>query len=247
MRSQAVRSVKDKYFITSGWTEEFLKEDRSKKMNEELTPILSAKKKLKVLDIGSGDGAFISFLQSQFPRHSYYACDISPEVIKNRKDKPAIKWEKVDFNRPVPYPKDFFDVIIAGEVVEHLFNTDNFFKEVFSILKRDGVFLLTTPNLASWMGRLFLLFGFQPFSTEVSNESNMFGKEFIYNLMGREVSQSVGHLRVFTKKALRAILKYYNFKIYKEVACHIQPWHINRFFTKFLPELSEGQIVIATK
>src|SRR5690349_21024940 len=102
MRPQAVSSKKDKYFSTSGWTENFLNEDRCKKMYKELTTILSTKKKLKVLDIGSGDGAFISQLQFQFPHHRYYGCDISSEAIKNnRKDEPAIEWKRADFNQPV--------------------------------------------------------------------------------------------------------------------------------------------------
>ncbi|MCL5071161.1 MAG: class I SAM-dependent methyltransferase [Actinobacteria bacterium] len=217
-------------------------------MYKELSPILSCNIKLKVLDIGSGDGTFINFLQSKFPQHIYYGCDISKEAIKiNEKEKTSIHWKKVDFNKPVPYDRNLFDVIIAGEIIEHLYNTDNFFKEVHSILREDGILLLTTPNLASWMNRLFLLFGFQPFDTEVSDESHIFGKEFIYNLMGRKVSQSLGHLRCFTKKALRSLLKYYDFKVLKEVSCHVQPWHFNKLITKFLPNLSETQMIIVTK
>lgn len=248
MRPTTLHSKKDKYFSTLGWVQDFLQEDRTQKMYKELSSILSYNIKLRVLDIGSGDGTLINFLQSKFPQHIYYGCDISKEAIKtNEKEKPSIYWKRVDFNKPVPFDKNFFDIIIAGEIIEHLYNTDNFFKEVHSILKKNGVLLLTTPNLASWMNRLFLLFGFQPFDTEVSDESHIFGKEFIYHLTGKEVSQSVGHLRCFTKKALRSVLKYYNFRVLKEASSHIQPWFFNKFIARFFPSLAETQMVIATK
>lgn len=248
MRPTPINSKKEKYFSTSNWTRDFLQEDRTQKMYHELLSILSTDIKLKVLDIGSGDGVFIDLLRSQFPQHIYYGCDVSKEAIKkNGAEKPTIHWKRVDVNKPMPYANNFFDVIIAGEIIEHLYNTDNFFKYVHIILNKKGILLLTTPNLASWMSRLFLLFGFQPYPTEVSNESHIFGKEFIYHLMGQKISQSVGHLRCFTKKALRSILKYYNFKILKEVSCHIQPWYINKIITEFLPDLSETQMIIVTK
>lgn len=248
MRPVSLNAKKEKYFSTLGWTQDFLQEDRTQKMYLELYSILSTDIKLKVLDIGSGDGAFVDLLQSKFPQHIYYGCDVSKEAIKkNGEEKPYIHWKMVDFNNPVSFKNNFFDVIIAGEIIEHLYDTDNFFKEVRLILKKDGILLLTTPNLASWMSRLFLLFGFQPFPTEVSDESHIFGKEFIYHLMGKKISQSVGHLRCFTKKALHSVLKYYNFKILKEVSCHVQPWYLNKLITKFLPGLSETQMIIVTK
>lgn len=248
MRPVSLYSKKDKYFSTLGWTQDFLKEDRTQKMYKELSPILSRNIKLKVLDIGSGDGTFVNFLQSKFPQHIYYGCDISKEAIKvNEKEKKSVHWKRVDFNKPVPFDKSLFNVIIAGEIIEHLYNTDNFFKEVHSILKKNGVLLLTTPNLASWMNRFFLFFGFQPFDTEVSDEGHIFGKELIYHLMGKKVSRSLGHLRCFTKKALRSVLKHYHFKVLKEVPCYIQPWHFNKLITKLLPCLSETQMIIVTK
>lgn len=248
MRPGTLYSKKEKYFSTLGWTQDFLQEDRTLKMYKELSPILSCNKKLNVLDVGSGDGTLINFLQSKFPQHIYFGCDISKEAIqKNKKEKPSISWKRVDFNYHVPFNKNFFDVIIAGEIIEHLYNTDNFFREIRRILNRDGILLLTTPNLASWMNRLFLLFGFQPYDTEVSDESHIFGKEFIYDLMEKKTSQALGHLRCFTKKALHAVLKHYHFKVLKEISCHIQPWVFNRFITQFFPSLSETQMVMITK
>ena len=47
--------------------------------------------------------------------------------------------EKLDIN-------DSFDVIIAGDLVEHLTNFHCFFQNIIRLLKSDGVLIITTPN-----------------------------------------------------------------------------------------------------
>jgi SAM-dependent methyltransferase len=61
-----------------------------------------------------------------------------------------------------PAPDNTYDVIIAGEVVEHLFNTDKFARELYRTLKPAGTLIISTPNLASWYNRLRLLRGKAP-------------------------------------------------------------------------------------
>ena len=39
-----------------------------------------------------------------------------------------------------------FDLITAGDIVEHIGNLDGFFNSCFSNLKEDGSLLITTPN-----------------------------------------------------------------------------------------------------
>lgn len=48
----------------------------------------------------------------------------------------------------IPCADSLFDVVVAGEFIEHLYpiDVDKTFKEVFRILKNKGRFLLTTPN-----------------------------------------------------------------------------------------------------
>jgi 2-polyprenyl-3-methyl-5-hydroxy-6-metoxy-1,4-benzoquinol methylase len=42
--------------------------------------------------------------------------------------------------------KEKFDVIVAGEIIEHLFNPGNFLECVKKHLKKNGKFIITTPN-----------------------------------------------------------------------------------------------------
>jgi SAM-dependent methyltransferase len=61
-----------------------------------------------------------------------------------------------------PMPDHTYDVIIAGEIIEHLVDTDSFAQEIHRVLKPGGYAIITTPNLASWYNRVRLLRGLPP-------------------------------------------------------------------------------------
>ncbi len=61
-----------------------------------------------------------------------------------------------------------------------------------------------------------LLFGYQPFITEVSNERANFGKKWIWRFYGGKGTQTVHHIRCFTYRAILDFLKYYGFEIIKQ-------------------------------
>jgi len=54
----------------------------------------------------------------------------------------------------MPFKKNEFDSIIAGELIEHLKNPEKFVSESARVLKRSGVLALSTPNRKSWLNRL---------------------------------------------------------------------------------------------
>jgi 2-polyprenyl-3-methyl-5-hydroxy-6-metoxy-1,4-benzoquinol methylase len=63
---------------------------------------------------------------------------------------------------PLPYASASQDLIFAGEVIEHIVDTDHFLSEAARCLKPGGHLLLTTPNLASFENRVRLLLGRYP-------------------------------------------------------------------------------------
>ena len=96
----------------------------------------------------------------------------------------------------LPLASGSVDVVIMSELIEHLVDTDAALAEAGRVLVPGGRLLLSTPNLAAWYNRVLLAFGIQPLFTEVSLRA-------IYGRPGREV---VGHLRIFTRRALAEIL-----------------------------------------
>lgn len=50
------------------------------------------------------------------------------------------------------YPNNYFDLIIAYSIIEHTPDPLAFLKEVKRIIKDDGIFVLATPDIGSWLG-----------------------------------------------------------------------------------------------
>jgi ubiquinone/menaquinone biosynthesis C-methylase UbiE len=239
------------FYDTKGfyrWTKGSFKQDRVKKMYSYCADFLKDAHGRIVLDIGSGTGDFISLLAEKFPHNTYHGNDLSERAVGMHKDaEKNISWSVGDFNAKTAYEDNFFDLVIAGEVIEHLSDTDRFLEEVHRILKPGGTVLITTPNLASWLDRFMLLFGMQPFSTEVSNVSRCFGRERFYRLIGVGESISAGHLRCFTKGALLALLRHYQFKRIRVFPCHVHDLAINKIVDVILPNMSQNMLVLAQK
>ena len=92
-------------------------------------------------------------------------------------------------------PQGHFDVILYGDVLEHLKNPSEAIKKFSRYLKKDGYIVVSTPNIANWRIRVNLLFGKFDYQ-----ESGILDKT---------------HLRFYTKKTLKKMIKKSDFKILK--------------------------------
>lgn len=149
------------------------------------------------LDVGCGDGT----LSMLFARYSndVVGIELSMEGCRTAHSR-GINVARADVeNYGFPFRDDSFDVVIAGEVIEHMTDPDEFLQEIARVLKPSGHCILTTPNLASWYNRILLLLGYQPHHTDVSFWHNV-GK------LKPIADGASGHLRVFTLRALKELL-----------------------------------------
>ncbi len=113
-----------------------------------------------------------------------------------------------DLNGPLDLASSAFDVVLANQVIEHLYDTERFISEAVRILKPGGTFVVSTENPASWHNIGALLVGWQPFS--LSNVSSR--KTGIGNPLSLAPPQEgwpfpMQHHRLFTPKALRELLE----------------------------------------
>ncbi len=91
-----------------------------------------------------------------------HAFDISEESLAKVRAKgfEGFYWN-ADGGR-CPMPDNTYDLLIAGEIIEHLVDTDHFAREAHRVLKSGGHLIISTPNLASWYNRVRLVRGLVP-------------------------------------------------------------------------------------
>ena len=88
----------------------------------------------RLLDIGCQEEEITWMLHKEgFEAHGV---DINYKQIKKAKQKyPQIEFKQANCGNKIPFPNNLFDVVWAGDVIEHICNTDIFINEVSRVLK----------------------------------------------------------------------------------------------------------------
>ncbi len=160
-------------------------------------------------DIGCSNGYGIDIVQDAIGAESCFGIDIvRPKKRVNRK---KFRFMIKDLNRQATGLRNI-DLVTCFEVLEHIDDTQHMIKEIHSMLRKDGLLILSTPNLAWWVNRKLLLFGFQPSNTEVDRYHTMYGKPGIM-----KDNIGAGHIHVFTDRALSEFLRANGFDIIKKI------------------------------
>ena len=111
---------------------------------------------LYILDIGCGTGINAKALAAN--GHTVVGIDISPVAIdKFRRE--GFEGKQCDITEGIPYPDETFELVFASEVIEHVVDTEAFLAEICRVLRPSGRLVLSTPNSAFWVYRLFALLG----------------------------------------------------------------------------------------
>ncbi|MGE0792833.1 MAG: class I SAM-dependent methyltransferase [Candidatus Woesearchaeota archaeon] len=206
---------------------------------KKILKFLSKKNKINLLDVGSGRGHFFEEINKYIPNINYIGVDFSEKQVEIGK-KNGLDIRKQDLTKKWNFKDESFDVVFASEIIEHIFDTDFFVSEANRVLKKNGIIIITTPNVASLGDRLRLLFGKLPSALE-----------------NRASLNHSGHIRAFVKKDLINLLKDNNFKeIYITGRDFYLPLikhntfilgKINDFLSNLFPSLSAGFIALAKK
>jgi 2-polyprenyl-3-methyl-5-hydroxy-6-metoxy-1,4-benzoquinol methylase len=137
----------------------------------------------RLLDVGAADGFLSRRLTDQGWRVT--AIEADPDLARAG----ASSCERMiitDLNREVPPLGGSFDVIVLGDVLEHLTQPLTVLVELVQSLARDGHAVISIPNVAHLWVRLSLLLG----RFEYANRG----------ILDR------GHLRFFTDSSLRGLV-----------------------------------------
>ncbi len=161
----------------------------------------SSPRPLVAVDVGCGDGMATALAAARCEQTpgadiTIIGLDWSSAALEGARRRGVLVVRAAIDSPGLPLASASVDVVIMSELIEHLVDTDAALAEVGRVLVPGGRLLLSTPNLAAWYNRVLLVLGIQPLFTEVSLRG-------IYGRPGRVV---VGHLRIFTRRALEEIL-----------------------------------------
>jgi ubiquinone/menaquinone biosynthesis C-methylase UbiE len=180
-----MKTISD-YNIATKFTYE-MRESRLKKC----VKIMKSLQPGRMLDIGCSNGDWALYWENLGWKCS--GIDIDKEHVEIACQR-GIDAKHCDLNRdPVPFADHSFDLIFAGEVIEHLVDTDGFLRELQRCVRPGGAVLITTPNLVSFENRVRILLGIYPIWVN-------------YNLAGS------GHVRAYTPRVLKKQLREYGFE-----------------------------------
>jgi 2-polyprenyl-3-methyl-5-hydroxy-6-metoxy-1,4-benzoquinol methylase len=143
----------------------------------------------RVLDVGCGEGRFAALLAGKGAK--VVAIDVAAEPLRRARERhPELDLRQVPADGGWPLQDASFDVVWAGEVIEHVADTAGWLSEVRSVLRSGGSLLLSTPN----HGRLQMLrWALAPRAFEAHFDTR------------------ADHLRFYRSRALRELLADFGF------------------------------------
>ncbi len=109
-----------------------------------------------VLDIGCRDGALTSFYCKG---NTVIGLDIDSEALTKAKNLLKIEIRQADLNGEWGVNAGSYDVVVAAEVIEHLYFPERVLAKIHEALKPGGILLGSVPNAYSLKNRLKFLFG----------------------------------------------------------------------------------------
>jgi len=125
---------------------------KSRTFLRKLRDIESLKKFGKLLDIGCAMGFFLDVArQKGWETYGIELSKYSANVAKNELGLNVLNCELIQAN----FPDNYFDVVTMWDVIEHLPDPALNLKEIYRILKKDGLLVITTGDIDNINARVF--------------------------------------------------------------------------------------------
>lgn len=141
----------------------------------------------RVLDIGCRHGSISRYV---LEGNEVYGLDIDADMLAQC--PPQMKTAQVDLNGDWHAGREnMFDVVIATEVVEHLYYPDTVMQKIKAVLKPGGIFIGSVPNGFSLKNRVRLFLA-NPKATSLGEPThiNHFSYQLLKELLERHFSET---------------------------------------------------------
>lgn len=176
---------------------------------------------LKILDIGCGSGKISKELLKK--GYQVIGLDFSEEAIKKARAQ-GIQARKANLDEGIPEADGTFNVVWAGDIVEHVFDPIGLLKESARVLTRGGIMLITIPNDVGIVSRLKMLFG-------ISHQEQMYRTSGFYK-----------HHTFFTPCLIRFMLE--KSGLHEKIFYKILILGKKHFLIRFLPSAFYNEMII---
>ena len=106
-----------------------------------------------LLDVGCSTGVFLRGMQ-RLAGWQLYGVEISKHAAQIARDQYGLDVYNGTLEQ-AGFPAEHFDAVTLWDVLEHLHDPQASLKEIYRILKPEGVLVLRVPNGGSWDAKLF--------------------------------------------------------------------------------------------
>jgi len=116
-------------------------------IKREIESLQNIDEKIKLLDVGCGDGYFLNLISQTglFLNNNLYGIDIAKrnlEIVKKRLPNSNIYWGMAE---NLPFRSSSFDIVVSTECLEHLINPKVGFKEIIRVANSN--IFITVPSI----------------------------------------------------------------------------------------------------
>jgi SAM-dependent methyltransferase len=133
----------------------------------------------RVLDLGCRYGALT---KEYAAGNDVVGVDVDREALAEAA-KLGIETRWADVDEPLPFDEGSFDVVVAGELLEHVRDPERLAREVERVLRPGGTFVGSVPNAFRVKNRLRFLLGRKP--EDDPTHLHMFSPDDVRRLLAR--------------------------------------------------------------
>lgn len=174
-----------------------------------------------IVDIGAGNYSIVREIPSKQNISLDIRLEARPDIVCNLRDS-------------IPVRSGGADIVVAGEIIEHIAESRKFLREIRRILSPNGELILSTPNILSAKHRFIYWFLLGKIPPPAARGDYTYAEGDQYH--------NWGHVRDYSFPELRQVLTDNGFKLIKEVSIGmhwrsvrlVPPWLMPTTFSDFI-------------
>lgn len=183
----------------------------------DIISLLTANPQQKILEIGAGAGNTLVYIKEKKLAAEVMGVELMNMPASNQQNKAIDNFQIADIEKEnIAAPKEYFDIVICADVLEHLADPWTMVSKIASHLKSNGRFIVSMPNIRE-IKTIYKI---------------LYKADFKYEPSGGILDKT--HLRFFCKKNIRQLLTTDN----------LQPiYNTPNFLLKSVPDGKKRRII----